>query len=50
MCRKNLVAAAALVAFGCGLLFSLLVESVLLRLCGAAASIFLGIVLLRGNC
>lgn len=50
MCRRNLAAAAALAAFGCGLLVSLLVDSVLLRLCGAAALIFLGIAMLRGKC
>ncbi len=50
MCRRNLVFAAALVAFGGGLMLSIVFDSVLIRLCISAAAILLGIGLLRGNC
>ncbi len=50
MCRRNLVLAAALIAFGCGMILSLVIDSVLIRLCLGSITIALGIGLLRGNC
>ena len=50
MCRKNWIPAAALIGFGAGLLGSLLVESVLVRLVVGLAAISVGVWLLRGRC
>lgn len=47
MCRRNLVLAAALIAFGAGLLVGLFVESCLAVLILAAASIAGGFFLLK---
>lgn len=50
MCRRNLVLAAALIAFGCGIILSLVVDPVWIRICLGSLTIALGIGLLRGNC
>lgn len=46
MCRKNLVIAAALIAFGAGVLVGGWIESCILRFLLAAGSIAVGILLL----
>ncbi len=50
MCRRNWIPAAALIGFGAGLVLSLVVESVLLRLIVGGAAIGVGLWLLRTNC
>lgn len=50
MCRRYLVFAAALIAFGCGMIFSLVIDSVLFRLCIGCVTVAIGIGLLKGNC
>lgn len=50
MCRRYMVLAAALIAFGCGLILSLVIDSVLVRLCFGSVVIAIGVGLLRGNC
>lgn len=50
MCRRNMVLAAALIGFGAGILVSLVLESALLRLIVGAASIGVGLGLLRTKC
>ncbi len=50
MCRKYMVLAAALIAFGCGLIVSLLINTVFVKLCLAAVSIAIGLAFLKGNC
>lgn len=48
MCRKNLFYGGVLLALGAGILVSLVIEGVLLRLLLGAAAIAGGIFLLRG--
>lgn len=50
MCRRYLVLAAGLIAFGAGVLVGGGVESGLVRLFLAAATICGGVTLLGGNC
>lgn len=50
MCRRYLVFAAALISFGCGMILSLVIDSVFVRLCIGSITIIVGIGLLRGNC
>lgn len=49
MCRRNLLIASILIAFGAGLLLSLVVESTLLRLILGGASVVGGVLLLKSR-
>lgn len=49
MCRRNLLFASVLIAFGAGVLLSLLIESVLFRLILGGAAVAAGLFLLKNR-